>query len=164
MATPRGERAVAVHAAAHVRSSSPPDPSITYQIDYSTDGGKSWRPVVADWRIPRRGRGAGRLLVAELLLGRRRRSRLADVSSVQVRFRNDGGKRYARCEAQLVYDAGPPDPTRVTFAWTDAAGDHESAHVAANGADSWTLPTRRGVRTRWVEFEPVAGDAEESPR
>jgi hypothetical protein len=38
---PRGESALAVHAAAHVQSSSPPQPNIKYHIDVSTDGGKT---------------------------------------------------------------------------------------------------------------------------
>ena len=25
-----------------------------YQIEYSTDGGKAWRPVVKDWQVVRR--------------------------------------------------------------------------------------------------------------
>jgi hypothetical protein len=53
--TPGGERAVAVYAAGHVASSNPPRPEIKYQIEQSTDGGKTYAPVVRDWTIPRRG-------------------------------------------------------------------------------------------------------------
>ena len=55
LATPRGEPVVAVHAAAHVHSGNPPDPEVQYRIDYTTDAGASWRPVVEGWSIPRRG-------------------------------------------------------------------------------------------------------------
>src|SRR5205823_14645628 len=53
--TPRGEPAVAVYAAAHLNSGNPPDPKVKYEIDASVDGGKTWRPVVKDWTINRRG-------------------------------------------------------------------------------------------------------------
>src|SRR5205807_2755161 len=55
LSTPRGERVLEVHAAAHVFSSSPPSPDVKYQMDASTDGGKTWKPVVKDWMISRRG-------------------------------------------------------------------------------------------------------------
>src|SRR2546421_611297 len=55
LAPPHGEPVVAIHAAAHVNSSNPPDPGVRYQVDYSTDGGQGWSPVVKDWTIPRRG-------------------------------------------------------------------------------------------------------------
>ena len=50
-----GELVLAVYAAAHVLSSNPPDPKVKYRIELSADGGKSWRTVVKDWSIPRRG-------------------------------------------------------------------------------------------------------------
>jgi hypothetical protein len=80
-------------------------------------------------------------------------------TSVQVRFRNSGGKAFARCEAHLVYRTAGADATRVTFDWTDDGGPHHSAHVFAGGnaaEAAWQVPTGRNVRTRWVEFEPVA--------
>jgi hypothetical protein len=72
---------------------------------------------------------------------------------VQVRFHNNGGKAYARCEVYLVYLAGN-DRTQATFAWTDDEGKHEAMHgFSAKGV--WDLPTGRNVRTHWVELEPV---------
>src|SRR5262249_3079594 len=55
VATPPREPIVAVHAAAHVQSGSPPDPDVKYQIELSTDGGKSWKPIAKDWTITRQG-------------------------------------------------------------------------------------------------------------
>ncbi len=152
LAAPRGERPVAIHAAAHVQSGSPPNPDVKYQIDVSTDGGKSWKPLVKDWTIPRRGEeppdfwsqsfcwGSGDLDARE-------------ATSVRVRFRNDGGKSYARAEAHLVYRTKGSDATRVTFSWEDDAGRHREAHVFLANAGTWKVPTGRNVRTRWVEFE-----------
>ena len=54
-APPHGEPAVTVHAAARVVSGSPPQSDVKYGIDYATDGGQTWTPLVKDWTIPRRG-------------------------------------------------------------------------------------------------------------
>src|SRR5581483_4395536 len=43
VAAPRKENAVVLYAAAHVLSSTPPRPEIKYQIEASTDGGKTWQ-------------------------------------------------------------------------------------------------------------------------
>jgi hypothetical protein len=155
LATPRGEPVLAVCAAAHVQSGSPPRPDIKYQIEYSTDLGRSWRHVVKDWTILRRGDEPkdfwsqslcwGTISVAE-----------AKVSRVQVRFKNAGGKSYPRCELHLVYRTADADGTRVTFAWNDDRGARQASHVFAGGkTGAWSLPTGTNVRTRWVEFEPV---------
>jgi hypothetical protein len=77
------------------------------------------------------------------------------VSAVQVRFRNNGGKSYARGEVHLVYRSAGADGTKVTFDWTDDAGPHQANHVFRDKAPAWKLPTGTNVRTRWVEFEVV---------
>src|SRR5262249_23665986 len=88
-----------------------------------------------------------------------------DVKAVQVRFHNEGGKRFARCEAHLAYRTGGTDATRATFAWYDAAGPHTASRTfPAAGAASdkpltWPPPTGDNVRPRWVQLEPV-GPAE----
>src|SRR5262249_32013523 len=147
------------HAAAHVQSSSPPRPEVKYQIEGSTDGGKTWKPVVKDWSIPRRGHEPKDFWSQSFCWGA-----LAlegeKASKVRIRFKNDGGKGYARCEAHLVYRAASADATRVTFAWSDHRGERRASHMFAAGSHekeaTWAVPTGRGVRTRWGEFEPVA--------
>jgi hypothetical protein len=76
------------------------------------------------------------------------------VSTVRVRFRNDGGKPYARAEAHVAYRLPRTDPTEVTFAWSDDAGEHTAAHVFGGKADDkpWVVPTGKNARTRWVEL------------
>jgi hypothetical protein len=152
LSTPRGEAAVAVHAAAHVLSSNPPQPDIKYQIEASTDGGKTWQAVVRDWTIVRQGDEPKDFWSQSLCWGALELARPA-TGPVRVCFRNDGGKSYARCEAHLVYRTAGKDGTRVTFAWSDDGGEHRADHTFPS--DPWTVPTGRGVRTRWVEFEAV---------
>jgi hypothetical protein len=75
-----------------------------------------------------------------------------------VRFKNNGGNQYARAELHLTYQLLRNDATRVTFAWADSTGDHTAEHTftGALGEKTWTVPTGKNVRTKWVEFAPVA--------
>ena len=79
--------------------------------------------------------------------------------ALQIRFHNNGGRAYLRCEAHLTYDTGL-DATRVTMAWTDDGGPHQESHCFEKGQQEprpsvpWKLATGRGVQTRWVEFTP----------
>ena len=156
LTTPRGEPVTEVYAAAHVRSGSPPDPNMRYQIDVSSDRGTTWRPVVKDWKINRQGDEPADFWSQSFCWGNTEMPSDRPVSAVWVRFRNDGGKAYARAEVHLAYRV-KSDPTRVTFAWTDDAGEHTSSHefAAVRAASLWTIPTGRAVHTRWVEFAPA---------
>jgi hypothetical protein len=157
LSAPRGAAAVTVYAAAHVRSSSPPSPEVKYQIEASTDGGKTWQAVVRDWTIPRQGEEPKDFWSQSLCWGSLELARPAK-GPVRVRFRNDGGKVYARCEAHLTYRTGDRDATKVTFAWADDKGEHQADHTFPGGV--WTVPTGSGVRTRWVEFETATRPTE----
>lgn len=156
VATPRKEAVVAIHAAAHVLSGSPPNPEIKYQIDYSTDGGQSWQPLVKDWIISRRGEEPGDFWSQSLCWGSVS-IKAKNVTRVQVRFRNNGGRAFARGEVQLVYRTGKLDATKVAYAWRDAQGERRAEHVFAadNQEAAWHIPTGQQVQTHWVEFTPV---------
>ena len=54
-----------------------------------------------------------------------------NVSKVRVRFKNNGGKAYARCEIHLIYRAAGTDKTKVTFAFF---GDMRGEAIAKNPA------------------------------
>jgi hypothetical protein len=159
IASPRREAGLAVYAAAHVLSGNPPDPKVKHQIEFSTDGGKTWGPVVKDWTVTRRGQEPGDFWSQSLCWGSAELP-AGTKGPVRLRFRNDGGQSYARAEAHLVYRAAGGDGTRVTFDWSDDAGPHRSSHVfparmEGTGTQHWAVSTGSGVRTRWVEFEPV---------
>jgi hypothetical protein len=153
LAAPRDGRVLAVHAAAHVFSSSPPSPRVKYRIEVSTDGGKSWQPMVKDWSITRRGDEPKDFWSQSLCWGALTLDR-PTTKPVRVRFANDGGKAYARCEAHLVYEPKGSDATRVTFAWSDERSERQASHTFTGGAKAatWTVPTGKSVQTRWVEF------------
>lgn len=158
--TPRKEPVVGVYAAAHVASSNPPSPKVSYQIEYSTDNEESWRPLVKDWRITRQGNEPKDFWSQSFCYGSEEENNLS--SPIRVRFRNDGGKSYRRAELHLAYRIQKHDATRVTFCWQDDDGTHTASHEfpADNKADNkapavWNVPTGKSTQTRWVEYRPV---------
>jgi hypothetical protein len=161
---PRQTPTVALHAAAHVLSSSPPSPEVEYSIDVSTDGGRTWRPVVKDWRITRRGDEPADFWSQSFCWGTHE---FGDAVTVPIlaRFRNTGGKRYARAELHLAYALPTNDSTEVTFNWTDDRGRHQaSRQFSAQDSDQagmWQIATGQKTWTHWVEYRPVR--ASEAP-
>ena len=153
LAAPRGAPATRLYAAAHVASSNPPDPQIAYQIDYSLDGGTSWTPLVADWRIDRIGQEPEQFWSQSFCYGDAPLP-AGPTQPVQVRFRNNGGKRYLRAEAHLAYKVPPTDDCQVTFAWSDAQQPDRTATHTFNAANPtpWSINTGPNVKMQWVEF------------
>jgi hypothetical protein len=155
LATPRRESVAAVHATALMASGNPPRPDIQYCIDFSTDGGQTWKPLVKDWTIPRRGERPREFWAQGFCYGAADIA-AKDVRSVQVRFRNTGGVPCLRAEVHLVYRTKGKDPTKATFDWTDETGAHREARTFVAGKPAvWKIKTERKVQTRWVEFESV---------
>ncbi len=155
---PRNRAASHLYAAAHIASSNPPDPEVLYQIEYSTDHGSTWKPVVKDWHIVRQGNEPSDFWSQSFCYGDTAID--SDVpSSVQVRFRNNGGKKYLRCETHLAYPIQNQESCKITFAWTEAGGKER---IATKIADSetpteWQIETHDQVEMKWVELSP-AGD------
>ncbi len=142
-----------IYAATHAASGSPPRPDVKYSIEYSIDENKSWKPMVSDWLVPRRGDEPGDFWSQSFCYG----STNVDIpaqTDLHVRFRNTGGKRFLRAEMQLVEQIAPSDPVKVTWHWTESDGERLESHVFTSNAD-WQLATGADVRTHWVEFQPV---------
>jgi hypothetical protein len=155
---PRGEKALKLYASGWLASGAPPAPEIAYAIDYSTDGGKTWGPVVKDWHIERRPPEPGDFWSQSFCWGEVDLPGGGAVAPVRVRFKNDGGKAYRKVEAHVAYDVTNPSPTRVTFAWTEGTGgatktaSHTYAAKAGAEDATWELQAGRGVKTAWVEY------------
>ncbi|MGI8603931.1 MAG: hypothetical protein ACR2OZ_13175 [Verrucomicrobiales bacterium] len=152
--TPRQRPIAAIYAAAHVASGNPPDPKTTYQIDYSIDGGQGWKPLVNDWHILRRGDEPADFWSQSFCYGSTDITEPA-AHSAQVRFSNNGGKKYLRGEVHLVYGTSAADATKVTFDWTESGAPRRESSVFPQGRAAWQVKTGREVQTRWVEMEPV---------
>lgn len=152
---PREESIAEIYAAAHVQSGNPPKTDVKYYSDYSTDGGKTWKPILRGWSINRRGDEPADFWSQSLCWGRAKLTGLV-TSPVRVRFHNTGGRNYLRAEVHGAYDVLPEDSTRVTFAWTDSTGPHQESNVFTHSPRApWQLSTGQNVQTKWVEFEPV---------
>lgn len=151
IASPSRREAVMLYASAHVASGNPPSPDVAFQIEYSADDGRTWKPIVKDWKIPRRGDEPPDFWSQSLCYGSIPLTGIA--APIQVRFRNNGGRNYLRAEAHLVYRVPAQDSTAITFAWTDSAGEHRDSHVAGPiQPAAWTIATAEAVKTKWVEF------------
>ena len=161
LGTPKDEPVVAVYAGAHIASSNPPSPEVKYQAEYSTDEGKSWKPLIKDWSIVRQGDEPKNFWSQSLCWGSVSLPRASvDQTRVQVRFHNNGGKSYLRAEMHLVYQVPRRDAAEVTYAWSDDRGEHHASHRfepsrANEPPSTWRLPTGKSVRTKWVEMSPV---------
>ncbi|HYF49996.1 MAG TPA: hypothetical protein VEJ63_11350 [Planctomycetota bacterium] len=153
VATPRKEKATRLFAAAHVASGNPPNPDVKFQVEYSTDGGKTWAPVVKDWQIPRRPQEPADFWSQSNIFGT---VELKDVTGpVRVRFSNDAGRGYMKAEAHLFYAVQKQGPTTVTFAWKEDGGALKTAsHTYPSGKEdsAWSIPTGNKVETVWVEY------------
>jgi len=148
-ATPRGESIHALHVATHIASSNPPSPDIAYHIESSFDGGKSWTALLKDGRIHRRGTEPADFW-SQSMWSAALKTPDNTASNVRVRFHNTGGKRYLRAEGHLLYPVSSTT-SKVTFAWTDSAGEHQETKIVDHG-QSWQVPTQARVKTHWVEI------------
>lgn len=153
-AAPREQPVVAIHAAAHIASSSPPSPEVEYLIDYSVDSGASWQPLLKEWRITRRGEEPGDFWSQSFCWGDVQLGEPAR-GPIQVRFSNTGGKSYLRTECQLVYETSTQDATEVTFAWKNDSGEQRASQVFTSSPgepQTWKIATGADTHTRWVEY------------
>ncbi len=142
-----------IYAAAHTASGSPPRPDVAYGIEYRLDDDERWKPIVKDWSVPRRGDEPNDFWSQSFCYG----STVVDLPAgrtIHVRFRNNGGRRFLRGEMHFVEKTQAADPMKVTCNWIEATGERQESHVFKS-AGEWQLATGTGVRTRWVEFEPV---------
>jgi hypothetical protein len=145
-----------IYAAAHVRSSNPPSPDVAYGIEYSLDLGRTWKPLVDDWRITRRGVEPADFWSQSFYWGDAPLP-MRHSGPVHVRFSNTGKKAYARAELHLSYRLPQRDATQIAYAWSDSTGPHEHSHtIMEDASQSFRIPTGKNVRTRWVEMRPVS--------
>lgn len=154
--SPRGEAATHIYAAAHVASGNPPDPTVLYLIEYSIDNGQTWEPIGRNRHFIRLRDEPVDFWSQSFWYGDT--SLPAELTQpVQVRFRNNGGKRYLRAEVHLAYEVTQQDDCRVTFAWTESdTGPRTEEHVFdADQPQPWTIDTGRQIEVQWVELAPA---------
>jgi hypothetical protein len=154
LAAPRQAKSTAVYAAAHAASGAPPRPC-KYNVDCSTDGGKTWNSVVKDWAITQREPEPKDWWSQTFIMGDAPLDGVA--GPVRVRFTNTGGRPFLRAEAHLVYRVESTSALTATFAWKDAGQIKRASHTYARpepgAADStWRLDAGAAPQTLWVEY------------
>ena len=154
LAAPRKAQAVAVYAAARVACGAPPRPS-KYNIDCSTDGGKTWKPLLKDYEIIRRGYEPGDWWSQTFLMGDAALPAVA--GAIQVRFTNSARLTFMRAEAHLVYKVKNTSPLKATFAWKDGGALQTASHTYAASVPgtpdaTWQFDGGSKPETVWVEY------------
>jgi len=157
LAAPRGAKPVHIYAAAWQSSGDPPAPA-SYAIDCSIDGGKTWTPVVKNWKIEHRPPEPPDFWSQSFTWGNAPIKGAGPGAAIRVRFSNNGGKQFRKAEAYLAYEVANASPTRVSFGWTDSSGKIQTAthtYLASKPGQedaTWHLNAGQKPQTRWVEI------------
>jgi len=152
LSPPPGCKAAHLYAASWNASGNPPSSS-KYQIDYSADDGKTWKPVVKDWSIVRRPPEPNDFWSQSFCWGD---IALGTDHPIRIRFTNSEHRSYRKVEAHLAYAVPNPSPTTATFAWRSPNAPLRTAsHVyPPNAADdaTWAFDAGQNPKTMWVEY------------
>lgn len=154
LAPPRKAPAVELYVAAHVQSGSPPSDA-AYTIEWSADGGQTWKPVLKDWRITRRPPEPDDWFSQSFLMANAPLD--GATGPVRIRYSNTGGRNFVRAEAHLVYEVGTASPLKVTYAWKDGDEVRQAARTfrlkAGRPDATWRFEAKgASPATQWVEY------------
>lgn len=158
LSAPRGAVPTHLYAAAWQASGAPPAP-LQYAIDFSTDAGKTWTPVVKDWKVVRRAPEPADFWSQSFTWGDVPIAPAAGAAPVRVRFSNDGGKAFRKAEPYLTYQVADPSPTQVSFCWKDASGQLQTAthlyapQTSAEEDATWHFDAGQRPQALWVEMK-----------
>jgi hypothetical protein len=161
LTAPRGAEPLHVYAAAWQGSGNPPSADVKYAIDFSTDAGKTWTPIVKDWSIAHRPPEPADFWSQSFTWGDAAISAKSEKAPVRVRFTNTGGKPFHKAEAYLTYRVPQTLPTRVTFSWKDPSGQSQTASHSYAPRQSpaedatWHFDAGDKPQTEWVEIAPM---------
>ena len=70
----------------------------------------------------------------------------------------DASRRIPHADASVdaIYPTESKDGTKVTYEWSEGAKVRRATNIfPPSDSKPWAIDTGRGVKTRWVEFEPV---------
>jgi hypothetical protein len=152
LSPPPGSTATHIYAASWNASGNPPTSS-KYQIEFSTDDGKTWKSIVKDWSITRRPPEPNDFWSQSFTWGD---AAISADRPIRIRFGNSEKRPYRKVEAHLAYTIPNPSPATVTFAWRNGDSPlRQASHVyqpqAADDA-SWAFDAGANVKTIWIEY------------
>ena len=154
LAAPRKARAVRVYAISRQASGCPPK-ACDYNIDYSTNGGKTWKPVVKGWQPTRRKPEPKDWWSHSFCHGDAALKRVS--GPVRLRFFNTGGMPFTRVEGHLVYEVPTASAVKVTFAWKEGKELKTTSHTYKGFKPdkpdkAWAFTAGEKPETVWVEY------------
>ncbi len=125
-----------------------------WSVEFSLDGGKTWTAGAKDLRVPAEGKdgkvwedGQAAYAWAEMEFPDNRRAR-----DVLIRF---GKGNILHAQVFATYETKNTSPLTVTYGWEENGQPRQDAHRvdAGKAQDAWTVPTGKGIKTKWVRFE-----------
>jgi hypothetical protein len=122
-----------------------------WSVAFSLDCGKSWKVGMKEVTLTPEdsGWGGGRHAYAwaEMAFPDNK-----DARSVLVKV---GKGNISHAEVYATYQQPATSALEVTYAWTEGDQEKTDTHKIAAGkiADTWTVPTGKGAKTKWVRFE-----------
>jgi hypothetical protein len=151
---PRGAKAVHVYGACRVASGAPPKPA-KYDIEYSLDGGETWKPVVKGWHVIRRQPEVKDWWSQTFPQGHTAIEPTA--GPVRVRFKNDSRVKMMRAEAHLVYEVENTSPVKVVYAWKEGDQVKNASHTFKDSTpgkadESFTFEAGEEPKVFYVEY------------
>ncbi len=121
-----------------------------WSVAFSLDGGKTWKVGLKDVNLKPEdsqwGGGHHAYAWADMDFAENK-----DAKSVLVRV---GKGNLSHAEAYATYQQPSTSALEVTYAWIEGGSLKQDAHAIAAGktTDTWTVPTGKDVKTRWVRF------------
>ena len=120
-----------------------------WSVDFSTDGGKTWRAGADDLQVTGDGKlwEDGRAAYAWAQMD----FPTSQAKGVLIRF---GKGTILHCQVFATYQTRNTTALTVTYGWTENGRTRQDSHSIAAGkrSDTWTVNTGRKVKTQWVRF------------
>jgi hypothetical protein len=123
-----------------------------WSVEFSLDGGKTWRAGVKDVMTGGQGDkqwdgGKAGYVWAQMNFPDNKKAK-----DVLIRFAK-GNILHGQVFA--TYETSNTSRLTVTYGWTEDGRKKEDSHTIAAGkaTDTWTVPTGEKVKTKWVRFE-----------
>ncbi|MBC8217711.1 MAG: hypothetical protein H8E73_04545 [Planctomycetes bacterium] len=126
----------------------------TWWIDFSIDGGETWQAGADDLQVAGKGKlwedGRAAYVSAEMDFPK------SESNSVLVRF---GKGDILHGQVFATYQRACDSALTVTYGWQEGGKDRTHSHTVKPGlgSDTWTVPTDKGVKTKWVRFSSQRG-------
>jgi len=120
-----------------------------WSVEFSLDGGKTWRAGVKDVTLKEGDSewGGGRHAYAWAEMA------FPDNASRSVLVRLGKGNLY-HCQIFATYESPNTSSLEVTYGWLENGRKRQDTHRIPVGQtrDTWTIPTGQGVQGQWVRF------------